>query len=189
MRQMLFVLLVLTGTIAGQNQPQVQEKPVTMRSMPQPVIGPELKFVQSLAGVWDSTEAWEKVPGVSPGGRGAGKQSVRIGPGGLSVILDYESISGPFPDYRGHGILSWEPDEKIYRMVWAQNVTPGISIETGRMEDGNLVTSYEITEHGQKYIVRNVYTDVKPDSYTLATYYVDRQGNHTKNLTLSFRRQ
>lgn len=184
--------LILTSALfatALTAQSKTGAEPVTMRSMPKPVIGPELHLVLDLVGNWASTEAWEKVEDVSPGGMGTGKQIVRLGPGGLSIVMDYESMTGPFPDYRGHGILSWEHDEKIYRMAWAQNVTPGISIEVGRVEDGNLVTSYEITEHGQKYIVRNVYSDRKPDSYTLTTYYVDRQGKQTKNLTLKFRRQ
>jgi hypothetical protein len=167
--------LLLVTALATQGRAQSQEKPVTMRSMPQPVIGPELRLILDLAGDWDSTEMWEKVEGVSPGGKGTGKQTVRVGPGGLSVIVDYESHTGPFPDYRGHGVLSWEHDEKIYRMAWAQNVTPGISIETGGMEGENLVTSYEISEHGQKYIVRNVYSDINTTpTRSLPTTWISR---------------
>ena len=181
--------LVFAPVLAAQNPPQAEEKPVTMRTMPTVVIGPELRSILNFVGYWDSAETWEKVPGISPGGIGTGRQVVRLGPGGVSVIIDYEAMSGPFRDYSGHGILSWEPGEKIYRVVWAQNVTPGISIETGKMEDGNLVTSYEIMEHGEKYTVRNIYSDRTPNSYTLTNYYVDLRGKQIKNLTMKLRKR
>jgi hypothetical protein len=153
--------------------------------------GPQIERLFGLIGTWDAVEQWEKVPGMTPGGRGTGVQVVTKGPGEMSVISSYMSVTGPFPDYRAHGITSWEPEEKVYRAAWAQNIMPGVSVETGALdEDKNLVMSYDISERGKKYTVKNVYSEVTPTSYTLTSIYVDKAtGEPQKNLTIHFKKR
>lgn len=191
----LVIVLIPLLTLFGQDAPKqadlaVSPFPLEKRSASSrwQGTGPELDRLLALLGTWDAAEEWEKVPGISPGGKGTGLQVVAQGPGEMSVLFSYMSISGPFPDYRAHGIVSWEPQEKIYRGAWAQNIMPGVSVEAGQIgQDSNLVMSYEITEHDRKYIVRNVYSAMTPNSYVLTTFYVDKEtGKPMKNLTIQF---
>jgi hypothetical protein len=158
-------------------------------AVPHPKPPAQLLRLGSLIGTWDADEHWEKVEGFAPGGDGTGVYTVTDGPGSMSVIIDYKAISGPFPTYTGHGILSWELDQKIYRMAWAQPIWPGVSIETGKFEGDDLILSYEIVEMGKKYVVKNDYSDWTQTSLTITSHLIDLDGKHIKTLTMRLKKR
>jgi hypothetical protein len=159
-------------------------------SAPHPKPPSEIVRLKSMIGTWDALEHWEKVEGFAPGGDGKGIYTVADGPGGMSILIDYKAISGPFPTYSGHGILSWELDQKVYRMAWVQPIVPGVSIETGRFEGPELILSYEIEEKmGQKYVVKNEYTDWTDTTLTITSHLIDVTGRPIKTLTMTLKKR
>jgi hypothetical protein len=165
--------------------PQAERSPFS--AVPHVKVPKEMALLRGLIGTWDAEEHWERVEGFAPGGNGTGLEIVKEGPGGLSIVIDYKALTGPFPMYSGHGMMSWELDPAEYRMVWVQPIWPGISVETGNVETntGNLVMSYEIVENGKKYTVKNVYANVSANSYTESSYLIDVTGRAVKTLTLN----
>ncbi len=169
------------------NDPSGEKSPFA--SVPHPKPPAEIVRLKSMIGTWDAAEHWEKVEGFAPGGDGKGIYTVVDGPGGMSVIIDYKATSGPFPTYTGHGILSWELDQKVYRMAWAQPIWPGVSIETGRFEGPELILSYEIEEMGQKYVVKNEYTEWTDTSLNITSHLIDITGRQIKTLTMVLKKR
>ncbi len=183
-------VLVFANIAAAQDMgrnPSGEKSP--FESVPHPKPPAEIVRLGSLIGVWDAEEHWEKVEGFAPGGDGTGVYTVADGPGSMSVLIDYKAMSGPFPTYTGHGILSWELDTKLYRMAWAQPIWPGVSIETGHFDGPDLILSYEIVEMGKKYVVRNDYSDWTAGSLTITSHLIDISGREIKTLTMKLKRR
>lgn len=152
-------------------------------------VPPEMRTLYGLIGMWIAREHWEKAPGWSPGGEGTGIEKITSGPGGMSLIIDYESSSGPFATYSGHGILSWDVFDKCYRMAWSQPMLSGISIETGSYDGEHLVLTYKINESGRDYVVENVYSEMRADSFQVTSYMIGPGNQRMKTLTLALQRK
>jgi hypothetical protein len=183
-------LTVAAGLAVAQDMgsnPSGEKSPFA--SVPHPKPPSQQMRLSPLIGIWDAEERWEKVEGFAPGGDGRGVYTVSDGPGSMSILIDYKATSGPFPTYVGHGMLSWELDQKLYRMAWAQPIWPGLAIETGRFEGSDLVMSYEIFEMGKKYVVRNVYSDWAPNSVTITSELIETSGREVKTLTMKLKRR
>jgi hypothetical protein len=176
------------------NQPQQQDKKSPnevnpFASIPHMKVPAEMERLRYMIGVWDVKEHWEHVEGFAPGGDGTAVETITSGPGGMSFIMDYKATGGPFPMYVAHGMLSWELDLKAYRMAWAQPIWPGISIESGHFEGDDLILSYEIVEMGQKYIAKNIYTNLTENSFRIVSYLIDSEGTSTKTVSLELNRR
>lgn len=189
MKKAAVILLMVSLYLTGQQQPG--KKPGAGQSpfpaLPQFKVPPpprQLDRFKALIGTWDTKEHWEVLEGFSPGGEGTGVETFAEGPGGQSVIMDYKTLTGVFPSYTGHGIISWELDQQIYRMSFAQSVVSGISVEVGKVDGDNIIMTYDIVEFGKKYVVNNIYSDWKPDSFKITSYFVDTNGKAAKSVTV-----
>ena len=141
-------------------------------AMPKPA--PEMKELRALLGVWTTDEQFEATP-VSPAGTGSGTNTVRLGPGGFSVLMDQRS-KGTMGAFNGHGVYSWVPDQKMYKAAWVDSMTPGLQAETGHKEGENLVFTGETMMAGKKVSIRDVWSDFTPTSHTLTSYMNDGSG-------------
>ena len=196
MKTALLTILIFVLQLRAQAPDQQKGQRGAMRSpfpahpefmFPEPP--PQLERFKKLIGTWDTKEHWEVLAGFSPGGEGTGVETVTEGPGGQSVIVDYRTLTGVFPGYTGHGLISWELYERMYRMVFVQSVYPGISVEAGKVEGDTLTLTYEIFEFGEKYTVNNVYSDWKPDSFKITTWFVKTNGQPAKSVTIELTRR
>jgi len=165
-----------------------QEKSATKKksadagmSMPKPAA--EMKELRVLVGTWSTDETFEPSP-FMPGGTATGTNTVRLGPGGFTVLMDQRSKStmGPFA---GHGVLTWDPNEKAYKTVWADSMAPGVTVDTGHKESDNIVYTGEVTMGGKKIATKTVISDRTPTSYTLTGYANDGSGEK-KTMTIKF---
>lgn len=152
--------------------------------MPMPKPAPEMKELRELIGTWATEETMEPAPWMPSGGTGTGTNSVRSGPGGFTMIMDHRSKSA-MGAFTGHGIITWDPNEKVYKMVWADSMSPGVVIETGRKEGDNFVYTGEAMMMGKKIKVKDVISDRTPTSYTLTSYMDDGTGEK-KMMTMKF---
>jgi hypothetical protein len=150
--------------------------------MPKPAA--ELKPLTDMIGTWDVEESHEPSPWMPQASKGKGVATVTKGPGGLSVITEYKSTAGPLPSFHGHGISTWDANEKVYKTVWTDVMTPGIVVSTGRKEGEQLIYNSQVQMGPQKLAVREVVSDITPTSFTSTTYIVDK-----KVMTLVYRRR
>src|SRR5262249_21779717 len=106
---------------------------------------PEMRKLGVLSGAWALEERWaqpgrwkrghyEGVPG--PGGSGI--LTFRPGPGGFSLVGDYDARN-PMGHVTGLGVLAWDPRGRRYELDEIHSALPGVLHLTGRFENGDLV--------------------------------------------------
>ena len=159
----------------GQEKPATKKKAAEPAGMPMPKPAAEMKELRDFIGVWTSDEKFEPSPMMPPGGTGTGTNTTRLGPGGFSVLMDQRSKSAMGP-FSGHGVFTWDPNDKVYRFVWTDSMTPGVVIETGRKDGDKLVFTGEVMVMGKKTAIKDVMSDRTPTSYTLTSYMNDGSG-------------
>lgn len=145
----LFLSLLLLGFAVAQTAPS---KPA-----------PEMeKLLKLWTGHWTTVEIFEPSHDMPKGKQDNGAETVRPGPGGLSLIGDYESHGAPF----GHMVVTWLPQEKVYKSYWTDMTQPGVSISTGKWEGEKLVFTSIDESTGKKILSRDTYSDITPTSFT-----------------------
>lgn len=161
-------------TKKGQTQKGTTKKSASgAPAMPKPA--PEMKELMDFVGTWTTDETAEQTP-FMPAGTGTGTNTVRTGPGRFSVLMDQRSKASNGMSFNGHGILTWDPNEKAYKMEWVDSMTPGVVTETGHKEGDTLVFTGETMMMGKKMSIKDVISDRTPTSYTLTSFYNDGSG-------------
>src|SRR5215475_2194646 len=141
--------LLLTGFIAAQTE---STKPA-----------PEMeRLIKMWAGHWTTVEIFEPSAEMPKGKQDLGAETMRPGPGGLSLIGDYESHGAHF----GHLVVTWIPTEKVYKNYWTDRTGPGVSISTGKWEGDKLVFTSIDESSGQTILSRDTYSNITPTSFT-----------------------
>ena len=153
-----------------------KKKPAGAAAMTPPKPAPEQRELREFVGVWKSTDSYEKVEGMMPGGEGTSIITINQGPGGYSITVNVKATSGPMPNFRGTGFMAWSPEDKEYKEAWIDNMTPGIALETGHKEGNDIVMKGEMKMAGKTYKNRDVFSDRTPTSFTLTTYMDDGSG-------------
>ena len=148
--------------------PQAAEKQDHSPAMRKP--GPEMDRLKFLIGTWDFDGEYAKSPMVPQGGKETGWYKARMGPGGFSIVTDFEA-DGPIGKEIGHQVLTWDPKENTYKFYTAGNSFPGVIVTTARWEGANLVTSGEFSEGGTKISLRSIYMDIQEKSVTIEEWY------------------
>jgi hypothetical protein len=178
---------VLCFTASAQEKSAAKKKSSAASSTPMPKPAPEMKELRDLIGTWATEDTFEPGPMMPSGGTATGTNTVRLGPGGFSVLMDQVSKSAMGP-FRGHGVMAWDPNEKVYKFAWADSMTPGIVTETGRKDGDRIVWTGEAMMMGKKVSIRDVVSDRTPTSYTLTSYMNDGSGEK-KTMTIKFTKQ
>ena len=180
-------LLCLAAAAQEKSAPKKKAPPKADAASSMPKPGPEMKDLRVLIGTWTSDEKYEVSPMMPAGGTGSGLNTCRLGPGGFSILLEQRSKSAMGP-FSGHGVYSWDPDQKAYKVAWVDSMTPGLQLETGHKEGENLVFTGESMMGGKKISVRDVWTDFTPTSHTLMSYMNDGAGEKLV-MTVKFTKQ
>lgn len=165
------------------------KKPAPAAAMPIPAPTPEMKELLALVGNWRSHETMEKVESMMmPGGEGTSTETITKGPGGLSIILSIKGVTGPMSTFRGMGVMTFDPDTKAYKMVWVENMTPGMTTESGQKQGNDIVMEGQVSMGGKTYKTRDVLSDFTPNSYTMTSYGDDGTGEK-KMMTIKMKRE
>jgi hypothetical protein len=164
----------LTATILGKSllanaatQDKAQEKSQKTEQpsmMPSP--GPQMDKMKFLVGLWDYKGEYKKSEMVPDGGKESGWYKAQLGPGGFSVIADFD-VDGPVGKEIGHELIAWDPGEKAYKVYIAGNSFPGVVAGTGRWEGPDFVITSEFNYGGMKITLRSKYTDIQPGSVAI----------------------
>ncbi len=184
------ILLAAAGlsiTGAAQDKPAAPKKSVDNAAMAMPKPAPEMKELRSMIGSWTSDEQYEVSPFMPAGGTGSGTSTARLGPGGFSVLLEVRSKNA-MGSFTGHGVFTWDANDKAYKSSWVDSMTPGLLVETGHKEGDNLVFTGETHMQGKKISLKDVYSDRTPGSFTLTSYMNDGSGEK-KVMTIKLTKQ
>ena len=151
-----------------------------------PKPAPEMeRLIKMWAGSWTTVELFEPSAEMPEGKQDKGAETMRPGPGGLSLIGDYESHGAHF----GHLIVTWIPAEKVYKSYWTDLTQPGVSVSTGKWKGDKLVFSTIDQSSGKKLLVRDTYSDITPTSFTDTLESGPLGGPMKKILTVKYTKQ
>jgi hypothetical protein len=144
-------------------EPSEQKKPATQEIKAPPKPGPEMDRIKFLIGRWNTDSEYEKTPMIPEGGKSMGWYEARLGPGGFSVIADFEE-NGPLGPEIGQEVISWDPKQGAYTVVTVGNAFPGTVIGKSRWEGDKLVTEHDFVRNGTTMHLRSEYSDIKDHS-------------------------
>ena len=160
----LLLAAALWASVLAQGKPSQKksgERGEAVNVPPKPA--PEMeKLSKMFVGLWKTREKHEPGEITPKGGVGQGVETVRPGPGEMSLVYDYQA-SDPMGKFAAHGVLWWDVKERGYRNVECQNrSTTGCEVGLWRWEGRDLVSHNE----GMKM----AWTDITPTS---RTFYMD----------------
>jgi len=149
------VALVAMVGISLRAQQSSSDKPAGAAAMQAHQPGPEMQRLNFLVGDWTMDGEYLKSPMTGDGAKQTGWYKARLGPGGFSVIADFEANS-TLDNEIGHEVLTWDPKKDAYTTVTVGNGFPGAIIGSAKWEGDNLVIQ---TEFGTMHM-RAVYSHV-----------------------------
>ncbi len=130
---------------------------------------PEMEKLRFLVGTWSAADTYEKTPINPNGGQGSGLYKTILGPGGFSLLTDYQ-YKGPHGESTGHQILTWDAKLGRYAGYLVTSAGPGCTVVSGAWEGPNLVLAGEFEARGKKIAFRLVYSDITDHSMTFRQY-------------------
>jgi hypothetical protein len=163
---LLLAFLAAAQANSGQAGAAANTQPATapaQASSDSPKPAPEMqKLIKMWTGHWTTVEQFEPSDEMPQGKQDKGAETMRPGPGGLSLIGDYESHGAFF----GHMVVTWIPQERVYKSYWTDRGQPGVSISTGKWEGNKLVFTSIDESTGKKVGFRDTYSDITTISFT-----------------------
>jgi hypothetical protein len=158
------VAFLLVGAIAAAGiaaqQPSTEKKPEDS-AMPAPKPGPEMERLKFLIGTWSTNGGYVKSAMFPDGGKQTGWYEARPGPGGFSIIADFEA-EGSLGKEIGHQVIAWDSKQNAYQVVTVGNAFPGAIVGTSKWEGTSLVTRWEFDSDGIAFHSRSTYSTM-PD--------------------------
>ena len=106
---------------------------------------------------------------MGPGGKGHGINHITYGPGGLSILIDYKSSAGYMKGFKGHGVLAWDGEAKMYKQAWTDNMAPMIMMSTGSWDGDKFIMNSEGTLMGKAMKGRDTFTGLGEDGFTMTS--------------------
>jgi Protein of unknown function (DUF1579) len=157
-------------TAASQAQEKKPDAAAQKPARPEP--GPEMDQLKFLRGYWHYSSVYEKSSFYSNGGKGSGTYISSDGPGGFSLIVEFQ---GTTPDGRevGHEVITWDPKEHAYKSYIFANTAPGCVIETGHWDGNTLIFEAELDLNGDKLRLQTAITATSDDTVMI----VDKAAN------------
>jgi hypothetical protein len=121
-----------------------------------------------MLGTWAIRAQYEPSPKMPKGGTGVGSEVWRPGPGGRSVIEEYQE-RGDAGELHGLGIAWWDEKAKGQLVLWCDSDNPEGCHHTtsvARWEGASLVSTEESEVNGKKLVFQETFTDITPTSFT-----------------------
>lgn len=135
--------------------------------------GPQIeKLLRALEGTWATTEKFAPDAASPHGATAEGRIVWRPGPGGYSVIEDYQSKQGN-KETTGLAVFWWDDAAHGYRTIWCDSTNPGgcINFKSVARWEGSkllLVEDYEI--NGKRFTFKEVFGDITSSTFTQTLY-------------------
>jgi hypothetical protein len=182
----LFIVSALAVAQDHNEHKKTASTPPAGMPAPQPV--PEMeKVIKHFEGSWLVDEKLFPGPMAPQGGSGKGSEKIRRGPGGYSMLLDYQgNAMGPFT---GHGVIAWSPVKKQYEFGWVDSMgAAGVVTMTGNWQGDKLVFSGMDASMGTPMYSRHSYSNITPTSFTYTMETGPSEDKLQNAMELKFRR-
>jgi hypothetical protein len=149
---------------------------------------PEMeKLINALSGEWATEDTYEGDDQTPAGRLKRSRESYRAGPARLSLIEEYHGENALGKSW-ATGIFWWDHEAKGVHVLWCDSdavdmgcrVLPGI----GKWEGDHFVLVDQHGGSGQRVFTREVWSDLKPDSFTQTIYQGASADNLKKVLTI-----
>lgn len=150
---------------------------------------PQVRLLSdTFAGNWDTTEEFEPDETHQNGANGTGEFSIRNGPGGNSLILEYVSRSSMGP-YTSSRIIYWDNREREYRSFYCDSLQPIGCGEagSGRWEGNDLTFESMIHESGNTVPIKEQFSHVS-DTGFIFSLNLANHGKTDRSLTIEARK-
>ncbi|HET6176428.1 MAG TPA: hypothetical protein VFE61_05815 [Candidatus Sulfotelmatobacter sp.] len=161
-----------TKSGAGAKPPQ-QAAGAAQTPVVEPKPGPEIeRLLRSLGGTWAIKETFSPDAALPTGDTGAGRVVWRPGPGGYSVIEEYESKQSR-RSVTGLAVFWWDEAEHGYRTIWCDSTNPGGCIQfknVARWGGAQLVLVEDYEIKGKKFTFKEVFGDITTAAFTQTLY-------------------
>ena len=155
---------------------------------------PEMRKLGGLAGAWALEERWadprrwkrghyEGLPG--PGG--SGTLTFRPGPGGFSLVGEYDARN-PMGRVTALIVLAWDPDHRRYDLDEIHSAFPGVLHLTGRFENGDLVFRGTDAREGASRPIVVVWKGLGQDAWSSSAARVGEHGRREPVVETTLRR-
>jgi len=156
---------------------------------------PEMRKLSVLLGAWELTEAWREpvrykrggYEGV-PGEGGTGTLSVRPGPGGFSLVLDYEARN-PMGKVTAIAVVAWDPARRLYELDEIHSAFPAVLHLAGKFEKGDLVFRGKSGRTGEESAVRLVWKGLGQDAWSATWSAAEEGGRMERAWSMELRRK
>jgi hypothetical protein len=155
----LFVALAVLGrSVVRAQQSSADKTAAAPAAMQEPKPGPEMDRLKFLIGTWDVQGEYLKTPLTGEGGKQTGWYKAQLGPGGFSIIADFEDES-PLGKEIGHELFAWDASSSVYTTATVGNF-PGMVAGKAKWEGENLVTELDFNMGGGVIHNRAVYSHI-----------------------------
>lgn len=112
----------------------------------------EHRRLEKLAGTWAGEEKIHPSPWDPKGGTATAKVESHMGLDGFFLITDYTETRGGQVSYRGHGVHSYDRNEKCYVMWWFDSMGDiGSTHAKGKWEGNRLTYTHETKMGHSRY--------------------------------------
>lgn len=150
--------------------------------------GPEHKKLASSAGTW--TAAIEMMGDDGKPVVSTGKSVLKVGPGGLWVIDEFEAtiMGGPFA---GHGVTGYDPAKGKYVGTWIDSWSTSVMALEGSYDKAGKVLTMTGTApgpDGAPVLHKMVTTDKDANTRVFEMFLPGPDGNEMKVMTITYTR-
>lgn len=152
----------------AQQEAKLEAQPKADKPQATTLIAPkQMGKLMFLLGTWAFKTKYEKTSLYPKGGDGSSGYQARLGPGGLSLLINFSSLSGPEGQITGHEVLTWDPKVSAYKdYVFGSNF-PGCFTRTGRWNGSDLVLTGDLASGKTKIGLKTVYSGIGEQSFTI----------------------
>jgi hypothetical protein len=154
----------------------------------------EMRKLAALSGSWDFKETWREPTRYKrgdyegfPGAGGYGTLTVHPGPGGFSVLFDYDARN-PMGHVTALEVLSWDPSRRLFELDEIHGAFPGVLHLTGRFEKGDLVFRGEDSRTGEARAVRLVWKGLGEDTWKASWSEAEEHGRMEEVVAMELHR-
>jgi hypothetical protein len=172
-----FLALACFSLLLVSRAQQSKEKTAALQEMPIPQPGLEMEKLKFLIGTWETKGGYEKSPMFPEGGAQTGWYKAQLGPGGFSVLADFEA-EGPLGKEVGHEILTWDPKQHAYPTITVGNAFPGANIGMTKWEGPDFVTVHDFEYNGMKIHLRSVISRIRENSVHMEEFSQSADGTY-----------
>jgi hypothetical protein len=149
--------------------------PPALAQSPDSAAIPEMaRLAKVLAGDWNTVEIVQHGKPVAEGQGRRGTVHVTLAGGGTVLVSEGHSAGTVGGDLRWFITIWWEPDAKSYRFLTCFKAPDEAGCElrgTAHWEGETFVNDYDGVINGKRIKMRDVWTDITPNSHTLTAAY------------------